>query len=330
MKSNGKEIKRIAVFTSGGDAPGMNAALRAVVRTAAYYDLHVYGILRGYEGMIDGDFILMEKRDVGNIMHRGGTMLKTARSERFMTPEGRKSAYESLRAYDIDACIAIGGNGTFTGATVFTEEYGVPFIGIPGTIDNDLYGTDYTIGFDTAVNTAIQAADKIRDTAESHNRLFFIEVMGRNSGLIALNTAIGAGAGYALIPEKETTIEELVDMLRIAAKRKKLFNLIVVAEGNKTGGAQQVAEEVRKRLDLFDIRVTVIGHMQRGGAPTFHDRVLASRLGQAAVEGLLEGKRNVMVGYVDNKIKFTPLKDAISKVKPPNEQLLRIAEMLAI
>ncbi len=330
MKSNGKEIKRIAVFTSGGDAPGMNAALRAVVRTAAYYDLHVYGILRGYEGMIDGDFILMEKRDVGNIMHRGGTVLKTARSERFMTPEGRKSAYESLRAYDIDACIAIGGNGTFTGATVFTEEYGVPFIGIPGTIDNDLYGTDYTIGFDTAVNTAIQAADKIRDTAESHNRLFFIEVMGRNSGLIALNTAIGAGAGYALIPEKETTIEELVDMLRIAAKRKKLFNLIVVAEGNKTGGAQQVAEEVRKRLDLFDIRVTVIGHMQRGGAPTFHDRVLASRLGQAAVEGLLEGKRNVMVGYVDNKIKFTPLKDAISKVKPPNEQLLRIAEMLAI
>lgn len=330
MKSNGKEIKRIAVFTSGGDAPGMNAALRAVVRTAAYYDLHVYGILRGYEGMIDGDFILMEKRDVGNIMQRGGTVLKTARSERFMTPEGRKSAYESLRAYDIDACVAIGGNGTFTGATVFSEEYGVPFIGIPGTIDNDLYGTDYTIGFDTAVNTAIQAADKIRDTAESHNRLFFIEVMGRNSGLIALNTAIGAGAGYALIPEKETTIEELVDMLRIAAKRKKLFNLIVVAEGNKTGGAQQVAEEVRKRLDIFDIRVTVIGHMQRGGAPTFHDRVLASRLGQAAVEGLLEGKRNVMVGYVDNKIKFTPLKDAISKVKPPNEQLLRIAEMLAI
>ncbi len=330
MKSNGKEIKRIAVFTSGGDAPGMNAALRAVVRTAAYYDLHVYGILRGYEGMIDGDFVLMEKRDVGNIMQRGGTVLKTARSERFMTPEGRKSACESLRAYDIDACIAIGGNGTFTGATVFTEEYGVPFVGIPGTIDNDLYGTDYTIGFDTAVNTAIQAADRIRDTAESHNRLFFIEVMGRNSGLIALNTAIGAGAGYALIPEKETTIEELVDMLRIAAKRKKLFNLIVVAEGNKTGGAQQVAEEVRKRLDIFDIRVTVIGHMQRGGAPTFQDRVLASRMGQAAVEGLLEGKRNVMVGYVDNRIKFTPLKEAISKVKPPNEQLLRIAEMLAI
>ncbi|RMD68680.1 MAG: 6-phosphofructokinase, partial [Bacteroidetes bacterium] len=322
MKSNGngKEIKRIAVFTSGGDAPGMNAALRAVVRTAAYYDLHVYGILRGYEGMIDGDFVLMEKRDVGNIMQRGGTILKTARSERFMTPEGRQSAYDSLRAYNIDACIAIGGNGTFTGATVFSKEFGVPFIGIPGTIDNDLFGTDYTIGFDTAVNTAIQAADKIRDTAESHNRLFFIEVMGRNSGLIALNTAIGAGAGYALIPEKETTIDELVDMLRIAAKRKKLFNLIVVAEGNKTGGAQQIAEEVRKRLDIFDIRVTVIGHMQRGGSPTFQDRVLASRLGQAAVEGLLQGKRNVMVGYVDNKIKFTPLKDAITKVKTPNEQ----------
>ncbi len=330
MKADGKEIKRIAVFTSGGDAPGMNAALRAVVRTAAYYDLHVYGILRGYEGMIDGDFVLMEKRDVGNIIQRGGTILKTARSERFMTPEGRKSAYESLLAYKIDACVAIGGNGTFTGAHVFSQEYDVPFIGVPGTIDNDLFGTDYTIGFDTAVNTAIQAADKIRDTAESHNRLFFIEVMGRNSGLIALNTAIGAGAGYALIPEKETQIEELVELLRIAAKRKKLFNLIVVAEGNKIGGAHEVAEAVRQRLDIFDIRVTVIGHMQRGGAPTFQDRVLASRMGQAAVEGLLEGRRNVMVGYVDNKIEFTPLQDAISKVKPPNEQLLRIAEMLAI
>ncbi len=330
MQVNGKEIKRIAVFTSGGDAPGMNAALRAVVRTASYYDLHVYGIMRGYEGMIDGDFVLMEKRDVGNIMHRGGTILKTARSERFRTKEGRQSAYESLLAYNIDACIAIGGNGTFTGAHVFSSEFGVPFIGIPGTIDNDLYGTDLTIGFDTAVNTAIEAADKIRDTAESHNRLFFIEVMGRNSGLIALNTAIGVGAGLALIPEKETSIDELVQLLKITAKRKKLFNLIVVAEGNKTGNAQQVAQQVRERIDLFDIRVTVIGHMQRGGSPTFQDRVLASRLGQAAVEGLLQGQRNVMVGWVDNKISFTPLKEAISTHKKPGEQLLRIAEMLAI
>ena len=228
------EIKRIAVFTSGGDAPGMNAAIRAVVRTAAYHDLHVYGIQRGYEGMIDGDIQRLEPRDVGNIIHRGGTILKTARSQRFMTREGRQLAYESLQAHDIDACIAVGGNGTFTGATIFYREFQLPMIGIPGTIDNDLFGTDLTIGFDTAINTAVEAVDKIRDTADSHNRLFFVEVMGRNSGFIALNTAIGSGAGSVMIPEADQTIEQLLEMLRKSARRKKLFSLSSSPKGIRT------------------------------------------------------------------------------------------------
>lgn len=323
-------IKRIAVFTSGGDAPGMNAAIRAVVRTAAFHDLHVFGIQNGYSGMIDGDLQRLEVRDVGNIIYRGGTILKTARSQRFMTKEGRKSAYDALRAFDIDACIAIGGNGTFTGAQVFEQEYDIPFIGIPGTIDNDLYGTDYTVGYDTAVNTAIEAVDKIRDTADAHNRLFFVEVMGRHSGYIALSTAIASGAGSLLIPESKTNIDELLESLRLDAKRKKRFGIIIVAEGNDLGSAQEVAQIVKEKIDFYDTRVTIIGHLQRGGSPSAMDRLLASRLGYGAVEGLLSGQKDKMIGLVDNKITFTPFTDAITKIKSPDKSLIRMAEILAI
>ncbi len=325
-----KQIKRVAVFTSGGDAPGMNAALRAVVRSGSYYDLHVFGIRRGYEGMIEGDIVRLERADVGNIIHRGGTFLKTARSEKFRTPEGRKLAYETLLAHQIDACIAIGGNGTFSGAHIFYEEFGVPIVGIPGTIDNDLYGTDYTIGFDTAVNTAIDAVDKIRDTADSHNRLFFIEVMGRHAGFIALNTGIGSGAGFVIIPESTRTIEDLVGELQLNARRKKLFSLVIVAEGSKLGGATQIAQQVQEKLDFYDIRVTIIGHLQRGGSPTAQDRVMASRLGHAAIVGLLDGQKDVMVGIKNDKISFTPLVDAINKSRGPNKELQRLAEILAL
>lgn len=325
-----KEIKRVAVFTSGGDAPGMNAALRAVVRSGSFHDLHVFGIKRGYEGMIEGEIVRLERADVGNIIHRGGTFLKTARSEKFMTPEGRKLAYETLLAHDIDACIAIGGNGTFTGAHKFYEEFGIPMIGIPGTIDNDLYGTDLTIGFDTAVNTAIEAVDKIRDTADSHNRLFFIEVMGRHAGFIALNTGIGSGAGYVIIPESVRTIEDLVEELQMNARRKKLFSLVIVAEGSKIGGATQIAQKVQEKLDFYDIRVTIIGHLQRGGSPTAQDRVLASRLGHAAIEGLINGEKDVMAGIINNDIVYTPLTDAITLTKAPDEALQRLAEILAL
>lgn len=326
-----KDIKRLAVFTSGGDAPGMNAAIRAVVRTASYHDLHVFGIARGFQGMIEGDIQRLEKRDVGNIIHRGGTILKTARSKEFMTVEGRKSAYETLLAHDIDACIAIGGNGTFTGASIFSKEFDIPFIGIPGTIDNDLYGTDLTIGYDTAVNTAVDAVDRIRDTADSHNRLFFVEVMGRNAGFIALNTAIGSGAGSVLIPETDTKLEDLVDRLRKSAKRKKLFSLVIVAEGNKNGNASTIAEKVKEQLaETFDIKVTIIGHLQRGGSPSSTDRVLASRLGYAAVEGLLRGEANVMAGLLNNQIAFTSFDDAINKAKNIQDDLVRMAEILAI
>ncbi|MFK8103039.1 MAG: 6-phosphofructokinase, partial [Saprospiraceae bacterium] len=262
------KIKRIAVFCSGGDAPGMNAAIRAVVRNATYRGLHIFGILRGYEGMIDGNINRLETKDVGNIIHRGGTVLKTARSKAFMTKSGRKKAYESLVAHDIDACIAIGGNGTLTGAQIFSKEYPIPMIGIPGTIDNDLFGSDYTIGFDTAINTAVEAVDKIRDTADSHNRLFFVEVMGRHSGFIALSTGIGSGSASVLIPEKETRISDLIKMLKKGSKRKKLFSLVIVAEGHHEGGAVEIAKKVNKDFDHYDTKVAIIGHLQRGGSPT--------------------------------------------------------------
>ena len=326
-----KEIKRVAVFTSGGDAPGMNAAIRAIVRNAFNNDLHIYGITRGYEGMIDGQIKRLETTDVSNIIHRGGTILKTARSQRFMTPEGRKLAYENLVDNDIDGLIAIGGNGTFTGAVKFMEEYpDIPIVGLPGTIDNDLFGTDFTIGFDTAVNTAVQAVDKIRDTADSHNRLFFVEVMGRHSGFIALHTAIAGGAGGVLIPEEEFSLADVVKLLKRGAKRSKLFSIVIVAEGNKMGTVYDIAGKVEEQIDFYDdIKVTVIGHLQRGGSPTSFDRVLASVLGFASIEALLSGKAGVMVGLRNNNVHHTPFKEAIAKDKTLNKELLRMAHILA-
>ncbi len=324
------KIKRIAVFTSGGDAPGMNAAIRAVVRTATYHDLHIYGIKRGYDGMINGQISRLETSEVGNIIHRGGTVLKTARSMGFMTEEGRKQAYEQLKAYDIDGLVAIGGNGTLTGAMKFSEEFNIPIIGLPGTIDNDLYGSDHTIGFDTALNTAIEAIDKVRDTADSHNRIFFVEVMGRHSGFIALHTGIGSGASSILIPEADKDINNLKDTLKKGLKRKKLFGVIVVAEGNKYGGAMEVAKKFSEENSAYEVKVTVIGHLQRGGSPTCADRVLASRLGHSAVEALIDGKRDVMVGVINNKVCFTPFIDAIEKQKSASQDLINMAEILAL
>lgn len=265
-------VKRIAVLTSGGDAPGMNAAIRSVVRTSVYHDLHVYGVTRGYEGLINGDIKRLEARDVGNIIQRGGTILKTARSEKFESQEGRKLAYDNLMANDIDGLVVIGGNGTYAGGLKLMEEYNVPIVGMPGTIDNDIYGTDYCIGFDTAINTAIDAVDKIRDTADSHNRIFFIEVMGRHAGFIALHTGIGSGAGAILLPERDITIDELSIALQKSAKRQKLFNLVIVAEGNKNGDANEISKQIKMLNPQFDVRVSVMGHLQRGGAPTALDR----------------------------------------------------------
>lgn len=326
-----KDIKRVAVLTSGGDAPGMNAAVRAVVRNAFNNDLHIYGIMRGYEGMINGDFKRLETSDVSNIIHRGGTILKTARSQRFTTPEGRKMAYENLIDNDIDGLIVIGGNGTFTGANIFLQEYpDINIVGLPGTIDNDLYGTDFTIGFDTALNTAVQAVDKIRDTADSHNRLFFVEVMGRHSGFIALQTAIAGGAGGVLIPEEDTTIEDLVKLLKKGAKRSKLFSIVIVAEGNKLGTVYDIARMVEENVTFYDdIKVTVIGHLQRGGSPSTLDRVLASVLGFNAVEALLEGKSGVTLGLKNNNVHYTSFSDAITKHKTLNKDMLRMAHILA-
>ncbi len=326
-----KDIKRIAVLTSGGDAPGMNAAIRAIVRNAFHNDLHIYGIMRGYEGMIDGTIKRLETTDVSNIIHRGGTILKTARSKRFMTVEGRKQAYENLVDNDIDAVIAIGGNGTFTGAMHFIQEFpDMPMIGIPGTIDNDLFGTDFTIGFDTAVNTAVQAVDKIRDTADSHNRLFFVEVMGRHSGFIALHTAIAGGAGGVLIPEEESSIDDVIKLLKRGAKRAKLFSIVIVAEGNGMGTVYDIAKHVETKIDLYDdIKVSVIGHLQRGGSPSCLDRVLASVLGFNSVEALLAGETGIMVGIRNNNVAYCTFEEAISKSKPLNKDLLRMAHILA-
>lgn len=328
---NQKNIKKIAVFTSGGDAPGMNAAIRAVVRTALYQDLTVYGIKNGYDGMIRGLFDKLESHDVANIIQRGGTILKTARSKEFMTSEGRLRAYENLVDRGIDAVVAIGGNGTFTGAKVFMSEFDIPFIGLPGTIDNDLYGTDFTIGFDTAINTAMSAVDKIRDTAEAHDRLFFIEVMGRHAGFIALHSAISGGAGGVMVAEHPYSATSLIDSLKKAARRrKKLFSLIIVAEGNTEGGAEAIAEKVRKELPSFDTKVTVIGHVQRGGSPTSRDRILASRLGFAAVNFLLEGVSGCMVGTMKGEIALTPFDDAINKRKTIDADLIEMAKILSL
>ncbi|MBK7340908.1 MAG: 6-phosphofructokinase [Saprospiraceae bacterium] len=325
-----QDIKRIAVFTSGGDAPGMNAAVRAIIRTASFHDLHVYGIQRGYEGMIDGEIDRLEISDSANIIQRGGTFLKTARSQRFMTVEGRQAAYANLVEHDIDALVAIGGNGTFAGALQFNKEFKMPIIGLPGTIDNDLYGTDFTIGFDTAVNTAIEAVDKIRDTADSHNRLFLIEVMGRHSGFIAVYTAICSGASAFLVPEVETNIDGLIEKLKKSLRRKKLFGLVIVAEGNHIGNSMEIAKLIQERTTEYDLRVTMLGHLQRGGSPSAADRLLASRLGYEAVTALMQGKQNVMVGIVHQNVEFTPFSKAIKSKKEPDDHLIEITEILGM
>ena len=324
-----KEIKRIGVLTSGGDSPGMNAAIRAVVRAGIHNNIEVFGIHQGYKGMIDDEISLLKSIDVANILHRGGTFLKTARSTRFKTKEGRKQAYNNLKKHKIDALVVIGGDGSFRGADQFSKEFDIPVIGIPGTIDNDMYGTDYCIGYDTALNTVVDAVDKIRDTAGAHNRLFFIEVMGRDSGFLALRSGIATGAEAVLIPEKETHIDELKQYLNDDYSRKKSSGIIIVAEGDDAGGAYEIAELVKKDYKNYDdIRVTVLGHVQRGGSPSAFDRNLASYLGINAVNGLLAGKTNVMVGYVNREAVFTPIEQSTKHNKRVNPDLLKCITVL--
>ncbi|HMG13955.1 MAG TPA: 6-phosphofructokinase [Saprospiraceae bacterium] len=322
-------MKRIAVFTSGGDAPGMNACIRAVVRTGIKLGVEIIGIMRGYEGLIDGEMELLQSHSVSNIIQNGGTILQSARSERFKTVEGRKQAYEQLKNHNIDGIVAIGGDGTFSGASVFMKEFKIPIIGVPGTIDNDLYGTDYTIGYDTAINTAMWALDNIKDTANAHNRLFFVEVMGRDSGFIALRSGIATGAEAVLVPESPTEIDKLVEMLDENYRNKKRSSVIVVAEGDEIGGAFKIAEEVKKRNSIYDTKVTVLGHIQRGGRPTCMDRVLASRLGLEAVKALIDGVSGVMIGQIHNNISYTPFEKATKYHITVNPLLLEMVNILA-
>lgn len=307
----------------------MNAAIRALVRTALYHDLEVTGVMRGYEGLISGDFIPMDRKSVANIIQRGGTILKTARSEEFRTKEGRQKAYNQVKAYGLDALVAIGGDGTFTGANIFIEEFNIPVIGLPGTIDNDLIGTDYTIGYDTAINTVVDAVDKIRDTAESHDRVFIVEVMGRDSGLIALRSGIGSGAEAILIPETKTDVNALLQRLE-KGRKDKSSKIIIVAEGDDAGGAFEVAAAVKDKFPNYDTRVSILGHIQRGGKPSCMDRVLASRLGVAAVESLIDGRRGEMVGIVHGDIHYTSFDNAIKHIKEVNPNLLKIVEILSL
>jgi 6-phosphofructokinase 1 len=323
-------MKRIAVFTSGGDSPGMNACIRAVVRTAVYHGIEVYGIMRGYSGMIKGEFVKLDSASVANTIQKGGTILKSARSQKFLTKEGRQEAFDQLVNHGIDGLVAIGGNGTFTGATIFEQEFGIPTVGAPGTIDNDLYGTDYTIGYDTAVNTALEAIDKIRDTADSHDRCFFVEVMGRDSGYIAIPCAIGGGAEIVMIPETQMSTEAVIDTLHSGWKRSKSSFLVVVAEGDEEGNAHAVAQQVKAAIPQLDTRVTIIGHIQRGGSPSAADRMLASQIGIACVEGLMNGMRNVMAGIVDRKLVYTPFTDTINKKKMINQSFMRMVEILSV
>jgi 6-phosphofructokinase 1 len=324
-----KKVSRIGVLTSGGDSPGMNAAIRAVVRTGLYHGLEVYGIMRGYSGMLEDDIVKMETRSVANIIQRGGTVLKTARCKEFLEAEGRKRGFENLSKRGIDGLVIIGGDGSFRGAQVFSKEYDIPCIGLPGTIDKDIAGTDATIGFDTAVNTAVEAIDKIRDTMEAHDRLFIVEVMGRDAGYIALHSGIATGAENILIPETKTDMEGILASLSEKEKRKKLVNLIVVAEGEEFGGAEKVAARVREHLPKSDIRVCILGHIQRGGSPSCQDRLIASHMGYYAVESLLVGRSNVMVGVVNNKIHYTPFDKAIKEKQKIGQEWIKIVKILA-
>ena len=323
-------IKNIGIITSGGDAPGMNACIRAITRTAIYNNINVLGFRKGYNGLIENDFTVLTSNDVSNIIQRGGTILKTARSEQFMTYEGREKAHQNLVKNNVDALIAIGGDGTFTGASIFIKEFNIPIIGIPGTIDNDLYGTDNTIGYDTALNTVVEAVDKLRDTASSHGRLFVIEVMGKDAGFIALRSGIATGAEAILIPETKTYINHLLEKLKKDNNKKKASSIILVAEGDDFGGAYKVAEAVKNKYPFYDIRVTVLGHIQRGGSPSARDRVLASQLGAGAIDFILKGNKDVMVGLVDKKLVLTPFNQAIKHHKEINQELLNLAEILAV
>lgn len=323
-------VKKIAVLTSGGDSPGMNAALRAVVRTANYYNIECYGVREGYNGLINNDFLKMGARSVKNIINQGGTILKSARSAEFRTKEGRQKAYDNCVKLGIDGLVCIGGDGTFTGAKIFNEEFGIRVIGIPGTIDNDIFGTDNTIGYDTALNTAMEAIDKIRDTATSHNRVFFVEVMGRDAGFIALNSGLATGALDILIPEKKDSMDDLFTKFRKAEKTGKASSIVVVAEGEKLANVYELAEKTKQIFPDYDIRVAVLGHMQRGGSPSCADRVLASRLGYGAVVGLMDGQSNVMAGMRSNDVVYTPIEEAIKKHNEINRDLMLISEILAI
>lgn len=330
VKKMSKTIKKIGVLTSGGDAPGMNAAIRSVVRTCAYHNIECIGIYRGYQGMIEGDFKEMGPRSVNNIVNKGGTILKSARSKEFMTTEGRKKAHEHLIASGVDALVVIGGDGSFTGAEIFNNEYNFPVMGIPGTIDNDIFGTSHTLGYDTALNTVIEVIDKIRDTASSHNRLFFVEVMGRDAGHIALNAGIGAGAEEILIPEEDLGLDRLLESLKKSKASGKSSSIVVVAEGDKMGkNVFELKDYVEANLPEYDVRVSVLGHMQRGGSPSCFDRVLASRLGVKAVESILEGKSNYMVGILADKITLTPLEQAIKGHTEIDRELLRVSDIMS-
>ena len=323
-------IKCIGILTSGGDAPGMNAAIRAVTRAAIYNGIEVKGILRGYRGLITNEIVPFKTKSVSNIIQQGGTMLKTARSKEFQTSEGRKVAYETIQREEIDALVVIGGDGSLTGARIFAQEFNLPIVGLPGTIDNDLQGTDLTIGYDTALNTIMQAVDKIRDTASSHERLFFIEVMGRECGFLALNGAIASGAEAAIIPEKSMEQDQLADLISNGFRKSKNSSLVLVTEGDITGGAMAMAERVKKEFPQYDVRVSILGHVQRGGSPTANDRILASRMGAAAIDALLDGQRNVMIGIQNDEIVYVPFSKAIKKNKPLQQDLLDTLKILSI
>ncbi len=324
-----KKVTKIGVLTSGGDSPGMNAAIRAVVRTGIYHGLEVFGIIRGYSGMVDGDIVKMESKSVANIIQRGGTILKTSRCQEFFSKEGRIKAYENLKKHGINGLVIIGGDGSFRGAQTFTNEHEIPCIGLPGTIDKDIAGTDFTIGFDTAVNTAVEAIDKIRDTMDAHDRLFIIEVMGRDSGYIALHSGISTGAENILIPERRTDIEAVIIALAEKERRQKLVNLIVVAEGDGFGGADEVAKIIKERMPSQEVRVCILGHIQRGGAPSCFDRVIASRMGYAAVECLIDGRHNIFVGILNNRLHYIPLTEAVKKKQRISEEWMKIVRILS-
>ncbi|WP_289120506.1 6-phosphofructokinase [uncultured Porphyromonas sp.] len=323
-------IKCIGVLTSGGDAPGMNAAIRSVTRTAIYHGIRVKGIYRGYKGLITGEIEDFETQHVSNIIQRGGTILKTARCPEFCTPEGRAQAYETMRAHGIDALVVIGGDGSLSGAREFAEEFDIPIVGLPGTIDNDLYGTDLTIGYDTALNTIVSAVDKIRDTASSHDRLFFVEVMGREAGFLALNGAIASGAEAAIIPEFAFEKDQLAETIENGFRKTKNSSIVLVSESESTGGAMKVAERVEKEYPQFDVRVVILGHIQRGGSPSAQDRIIASRMGAAAIEALLEGQRNVMIGIVNDALVYVPFSKAIKKNKSIDTDLVEALRILSI